>query len=315
MCRLFGFRSNVPSQAHRSLLEAENAMARQALNHADGWGIGWFLGEDPYVLKADGGAAADERFERITRRLTSHTFVVHVRRATIGRVDQLNSHPFRHGQWMFAHNGTIFDFERVRDRVVQAILPALRPLIFGDTDSEHLFYYLLSAMEQAGLCPEGHCAVPTDAAARVLRQAVGTLYDWCQEEGLEPPLCNYILTNGQVFFAQRAGLELHLATQKVMCRDFATCTAEKLCMQALRPLPLPARAPDARVRSCNHLLVASEPIGAEDIWEEVPQGCLVALDPELGLHLYRPSPSFRPNPAWLRPAQGRGARPAERATG
>ena len=53
MCRLFGFRSNVPSRTHRSLLEAENSVSRQAQRHKDGWGIGYFLGQD--ALRAPRG--------------------------------------------------------------------------------------------------------------------------------------------------------------------------------------------------------------------------------------------------------------------
>lgn len=297
MCRLFGFRSNVPSQAHRSLVEAENAMVNQARHHADGWGIGWFLGQDPYVLKAEGGAADDERFHRISRRLTSHTFLVHVRKATVGRVDQLNSHPFRHGRWMFAHNGTIFGFSRIRQRVVDAILPDLRPLIFGNTDSEHLFYYLLSALQRAGECRLGHGACHLERAVPALRAAIDDLYTWCEQAGLEPPLCNYILTNGDVLVAQRAGLELYFSTQKVSCRDFATCQAEKLCMRPSLPLP----EPDGDgFRRCNHLLVASEPIGDEDTWEALPDGHLLGLDDAMRLRVYAPPPHFRPNPAWPR---------------
>ncbi|MCB9778190.1 MAG: class II glutamine amidotransferase [Alphaproteobacteria bacterium] len=301
MCRLFGFRSNVPSQAHRSLLEAENAIASQARYHADGWGIGWFLGQDPYVLKAESGAAGDERFARITKRLTSHTFVVHVRRATVGVVDQLNSHPFRHGRWMLAHNGTIFGFDAVRDRVLDATLPELRPLIFGNTDSEHLFFYLLSALHGVGQCHLGHAEIDVSVAAVALRDAVDRIYGWCETAGLEPPILNFILTNGAALFAQRAGLELFLATQKVSCRDYDSCTADKICFAALRPLP--KQAPDGPVRRCNHLLVASERIGAEDIWEEVPQGHLLALDEDLQLSLFAPAPRFRPNPAWPRPRE------------
>jgi predicted glutamine amidotransferase len=46
VCRLFGFRSSVPSQPHRSLMDAENALAAQSLRHPDGWGIGWFADGD-----------------------------------------------------------------------------------------------------------------------------------------------------------------------------------------------------------------------------------------------------------------------------
>lgn len=295
MCRLFGFRSNVASTAHRSLLEAENSLARQARDHADGWGIGWYHGTDPYLLKSEGGAASDERFHRVTRRLSSHAFLVHVRKATVGAVDQLNCHPFRHGRWMFAHNGTLWGFDRLREPMLARTSASLRPLIFGETDSEHLFYYLLSAIERAGLCVVGHAEPPVPSVAAALREASDQLFALADELGVQPPSCNYLLTNGSVLIAQRAGPGLHLATQKVRCADLESCQAEKLCMMPLRPLR--ARPGSGFVRRCNHLLVSSEPIGGEDIWEEVPQGHLLALDAELSLYLYGPTPRFQLAPS------------------
>ena len=47
------------------------------------------------------------------------------------------------------------------------------------------------------------------------------------------------------------------------------------------PLPaLPALTarPGDRARRCNHLLVASEPLSGEDIWEEIPEGWMLSLD-------------------------------------
>ena len=303
MCRLFGFRSDVPSTAHRSLLEAENALADQATNHADGWGIGYYLGADAYLLKADSGAAGDERFAHVTRRLQSHTFVVHVRKATVGQRDMLNTHPFRHGRWLFAHNGTLWGFDdadnALRAKIVEATCPALRPLIFGRTDSEHLFYFFLSALQEAGLPVDGHGDVPVETAAPVLRRSLQRVFVWAQDAGLAPPLLNFILTNGRSFFAQQGGIELFVASQKRHCADFDTCKAEKVCF-----LPLPGierygtrPAPDGPWRKVNHLLVASEPIGEEDRWELVPEGHLLALDEQMQLHLYGPPAVFQTCPA------------------
>jgi hypothetical protein len=84
---------------------------------------------------------------------------------------------------------------------------------------------------------------------------------------------NFILTNGSVFVANRSGRELFHATQKTICRDFATCTwPDKICM-------LPDR-PGDRV---NHLLVASERIGEEDRWHEVPEGTMLLLSEDFRL--------------------------------
>jgi predicted glutamine amidotransferase len=292
MCRLFGFRSNVVSGAHGSLVAAENALARQAQAHKDGWGIGYFIGEEAYIMKSDTGAAQDERFDRITRRLQSHAFVVHVRRATVGQVDYLNSHPFRHGNWVFAHNGTIYGFEEMRTRMLGEIAPHLKPLVFGVTDSEHLFYYLVSALAKAGLPDGGRGNVDPEIAANALRHAMSKLFKWAEELGVEAPLINFILTNGRVFFAQRAGIALYMASQKVFCHDYEVCPEpNKICMDVVRPIERlwDQRAGPRPTRRVNHLTIASEPIGKESIWETVPDGALVVLNEALELALY-PAP-------------------------
>jgi hypothetical protein len=52
----------------------------------------------------------------------------------------------------------------------------------------------------------------------------------------------------------------------------------------------PTRADD-RV---NHLLVASERIGDEDRWEEVPEGGMVVLSEDFRLTMRGPVPAWRP---------------------
>jgi glutamine amidotransferase len=290
MCRLFGFRSSVPSRAHRSLVEAENALAVQAEQHQDGWGIGYYIGRDAYIIKSDASAHQSERFRLASSRLQSHTFVVHVRRATVGGRDHLNSHPFRFGRWTFAHNGTLEGFEHTKPWVLEKTLPALRPLVFGSTDSEHFFYYLISELDRAGVDRAGHEAVDTTVASLALRDAVDALYVQAQEQNLAPPILNFVLTNGDVFFAMRAGKELFMATQKNFCGDFETCAEpRKVCMERIRPNP--------RV---NHLIVSSEKIGSEDIWEELPEGNMVVLDAGFRLSTLEAPPHFEECPPELR---------------
>jgi predicted glutamine amidotransferase len=292
MCRLFGFRSNVLSNAHHSLMEAENAVARQAELHKDGWGIGYYLEEEPYLFRAAKGAAEDHRFQKMSQRLRSQTFVVHVRRATVGDVDSFNSHPFRFGKWLFAHNGTIFDFDRIRPQIMQDIDERFHPLIFGSTDSERYFYFILSHLIQNGIPKDGRGEIDIERAAEAQQTALSKIFKWVKEEGLEPPKANYILTNGTVMFGRRAGLELFLATQKINCAEAETCPeADKICLAGiLPPLKIAARRP----RKCNHLIMASEPIGNQDIWEEIPDGSLVSLDENYKLRLHE-----APNPFWV----------------
>lgn len=292
MCRLFGFRSNVPSRAHHSLVAAENAVSNQAEHHSDGWGIGYYLDDEPYLFRATKGAAEDSRFQMLSESLRSSTFLVHVRRATVGDIDSFNSHPFRFGTWMFAHNGTIFDFETLKPLIMADILPEFQSLIFGSTDSERYFYFLLSHMIRAGISKSGRGHIDIDCAATAQKDALSKIFQWCQEKGIEAPKANYILTNGEVMFARRAGLELYLSTQKKTCREVLQCKeVDKFCLHTqFASLANTRQHP----RRCKHLLVASEPTGSENIWEEIPDGGLVSLDEQLQLRLHA-----SPEPFWV----------------
>jgi len=287
VCRIFGFRSAVPSRAHRSLVDAENALADQSRKHPDGWGIGYVLGDDAYVVKSDRSAHDCQRFARTCERLTSHTFVVHVRKATVGSVDPLNAHPFRFGRWLFAHNGTVDDFEGHRDWFLEQIDPDLRAHVMGDTDSEHLFFVLLTALRRAGIARASRDGDAT-LVGRTVRTVLQSLDRAAIERGGHRPLLNVLLTDGRVFVAHRAGMPLFLSTQKHHCPDALTCpAADKVCLLAQRPGDRPV----------NHLLVASEPIGeAENRWEEIADGTTLVCDE--GFRLTQTAPE----PGWVAPA-------------
>jgi predicted glutamine amidotransferase len=170
--------------------------------------------------------------------------------------------------------------------------------VFGTTDSESFFYYLLSALDDAGVSMDGREEVDQQVATQALRDAVDRLYGWAEERGIDAPIANYILTNGRIFFAQRAGLDLHMATQKLSCRDFDVCAEpNKVCMDAAPALQVPqGDATSGQTRPVNHLLVSSEPIGGEDIWEEVPQGAMVVMGTDFRVSLQAGPPRFRVSP-------------------
>ena len=281
MCRLFGFRSSVLSRAHRSLIAAENALATQALAHPHGWGIGYFAQGEAYVIKSEHGAAGSESFRRAADRLASNALVAHVRRATVGSVDSLNTHPFRNGRWIFAHNGTLFGFcgegtPGLEDRLAAATPADLWQRRLGTTDTEAFFCFLLGILRDRGVDPEGGSPIDPDAVSAAVVEAVGRVVGWAEELGVAEPVVNFLLTNGRAFFAHRRGRELFFSTQKLLCRDALTCSEpDKPCLLRVRP--------HDRV---NHLLVASERIGDEDVWEEVPEQTLLALGEDFRLRSY-----------------------------
>ena len=273
MCRLFGFRSAVLSRAHRSLIEAENALAQQATSHPDGWGLAYFHHGEPYRIKSARGAADSASFRRASESLASHTMVAHVRRATVGDLSSFNVHPFRHGRWVCAHNGTLFGFDTLGPRLMAEMRGDLGSRVLGTTDSETLFFWLLSRLEAVGIDPLGNVDPEVGLLTDTLLDAHARLRAHALAAGAETPVVNFILTNGSTFCAQRFGRDLFLASQKIRCRDAHTCPwPDRICLE-------PERF-DGRL---NHLLLASERIGDEDRWERVPDATLLVVGPDFRL--------------------------------
>lgn len=274
MCRLFGFRSAVVSHAHRSLIAAHNALAEQAREHPHGWGIGYFEGGEAFLVKSEAAAAESTSFRRAADRLSSSALVAHVRRATVGGVGPLNTHPFRNGRWVFAHNGTVHGFSELEGQFAAHTPAGLWGRRLGATDSEAFFYFLLGQLGREGIDVEGGGRVEIDRITEATRAAVGRVGQWAAAAGSPAPILNFLLTNGRTFVANRRGRELFFATQKRLCRDAEHCRAvEKPCLLAVRPSD-----------NVNHLLVASEPIGDEDHWEPVAEDSLVGVDEDFRLH-------------------------------
>ena len=84
MCRLFGFRSIIESKVHSSLMNAENALGIQSVDHPDGWGVAYYIGYSPHLIKADRPAIECEIFKKVSGVVSSHTVLAHIRKSTIG---------------------------------------------------------------------------------------------------------------------------------------------------------------------------------------------------------------------------------------
>ena len=180
---------------------------------------------------------------------------------------------------MFCHNGTVFGFEHLREQMWEETDPAFQPLILGDTDSEHLFFWLLSRLDCAGVDRAGRVECDANEVARVVRESLLELDMRARALDLERPILNVLLTDGRIMVGHKAGMPLFLSTQKHRCADFDTCTAVKYCME-------PERPSNGQV---NHLLLASEQIASdENRWEELADGSTVSLCGEMMLRLTAP---------------------------
>ena len=100
--------------------------------------------EGPGVYHSVAPAWADANLRELAGHIESPLFLVHVRAAIGSPVQQTNCHPFRHGHWLFVHNGYVADLHVLRRDLMLAIDPALFAEVQGSTDTEVVFYLALT---------------------------------------------------------------------------------------------------------------------------------------------------------------------------
>ena len=270
MCRLFGFRSVIPSQVHQSLLDADNALGQQSVRHPDGWGVAHYVNGAPHLIRSCETALSDTLFHRVSGVVASETVVAHVRKATQGRKSVLNCHPFQHGRWVFAHNGDVENFDEVKDELKQRIYPKFRRYILGDTDSEVIFGLFLSRLSDFGATDQ---SPQVEAVVDALADTVKTVRQIADRVGLKClARLSFVVTDGTILVAHQGGKELFWSTYKSKCPDRNVC--EDFAPECESP---------SSTGFVNHLIISSEPLGGTNIWSEMAVGEFVGIDARMKL--------------------------------
>jgi glutamine amidotransferase len=266
MCRLYGFRANEPTKVECSLVRAQNAlmaqsrMDREGLTHGHGWGVAEHPDGVPLVEKQAWAAYHGEQFKKTAARVYSRSVIAHVRRATVGPPGLENTHPFVHGVWLFAHNGTLPNFERLRHRLLEAMDSLHRTEIRGSTDSEHLFRYLLSHWERR----------PERPLLETLRSGLEQVVAWCLEiDDAAKISLNVLWADGERMVGSRLNRTLWYLERE----ELVTC---EICGKS--------HVHHDPKQSYRAVEIASEPITRER-WLQVPNGTVFNVDPDLRLRI------------------------------
>jgi predicted glutamine amidotransferase len=196
MCRLLGIVASRPMDFRTLLAERPRSLAALGEEHRDGWGLASFSGGRWELHKGTDPASRDARFHARALDLRGELLVSHVRKRTVGMTRTANSHPFSHGRWVFAHNGTIDD----RAWLTTRISNARASQIVGDTDSELFFAFLLTTLDAAGLADTPSSST-TDTIAPVTaecraRDGFGSF--------------SFLLSDGESCWAHRFGRSLYV---------------------------------------------------------------------------------------------------------
>ena len=274
MCRWLAY-SGSPVLLEELIYKPKHSLIDQSLHsrlgaettNGDGFGIGWYTDADtPGVFHSMEPAWNDRNLRELAGHVKSGLVFAHIRAATATPVQLTNCHPFRHGNWLWMHNGVIYDFQRVKRDLVLAVDPALYPEIEGSTDSEVFFFLALTL----GL---------KDDPAKAVQDAVGFIEATGRRHGVAHPIqMTVATTNGESIWGFRYSSEGR-SRSLFFSTDLAT-------MKMLYPDNARFQELDEESR-----LVVSEPLAnLAGAWNEVPESSWGVVQPGRDeLHTFVPT--------------------------
>jgi glutamine amidotransferase len=220
--------------------------------NGDGFGVGWYGNrERPGLFRSIRPAWNDFNLRDLAANVESHLFLAHVRATSLATVQETNCHPFRYGNWLFVHNGEIFEIEKFRRELLMAIGPEFFGNILGTTDSEVMFHLALTF------------GLERDAPQALARMA-GFVEEVGRASGVEESLWMTVAaTDGQTLYAARYASD----------RNAPTLYYSPDVQEVYRVNPAITGRFGAEARA-----VVSEPVGEfPQIWTEVPQASLLTV--------------------------------------
>ncbi|MBD3305413.1 hypothetical protein GF339_03465 [candidate division KSB3 bacterium] len=207
MCELFGLSCNKKVSISFSFM----GLADASLAHESGWGIGFYrTGNDtvpPYAtIVKEPISARNSIFNYFLKYgyIQSHIFVSHFRVASVGVQVPLNTHPFQlmvdprsdtlqEKSWIFAHSGTMRGIKEDPRFQTRVITP------HGNTDSEHVFCYLIEQLRQAYV--DNGFRLSRDEKIQILETSAAAL------SAAYPDSLNFLLSDGKRIYAYYGGYD------------------------------------------------------------------------------------------------------------
>lgn len=257
MCRFIAYHGKKPVQLKMILTEWPNSLISQSrlakesttCINGDGFGIGWYnreIDDEPAIFRSVRPAWNDANLNSLASKVLSKCCVAHIRASTVGDVALANCHPFGYKEFLFVHNGTIYNFSQIRRKLVCGMSDPYFSQIKGQTDSEHLFFKMMEELDKKE-------AVTTKALFETLQSTINYLNHLFQLEGAPANFrINSVLTNGEIMAVIRYS---HLAETLPHTLYYST--------EAI---------PDA-------IMVASEKLTDSDtLWKEIPANHVLLIE-------------------------------------
>ena len=266
MCRFVAYLGESPVILSDVVAHPENSLVSQSQRsseqsfglNGDGFGLGWYdhaIDDTPGRFKSTRPAWNDKNLGHISSKIRSKCFIGHVRASSIGDVTLANCHPFGYRQFLFAHNGKIDCFNKIKRPLIEQLQDDFYHEINGQTDSEHFFILVMDILSHESSEPT------LDQMAEAVLEAIRRVRALQSQLENQPFFkLNAVLTDGRQMLAVRytAG-----KTQAPLSLHYAVGNHIKQDGQGVAMLDQPGRE--------SALLVASEVLtDYAQRWQEVP---------------------------------------------
>jgi glutamine amidotransferase len=208
MCRLMAYKGT-PIVIDSLLYQPKNSLINQSLHareieeplNGDGFGVGWYVREvnsEPVTFVSVNPAWSNRNLRNLAPKVRTDCMIAHVRAASVGEVSESNCHPFQYKNLLMAHNGGIENFGLVKRKIREPLSDELYNWIKGQTDSEHIFAYLLNYLFK------NHKVINTDAIADSFEHTFKFVIKLMKDAGItDAAYLNMALTNGLFIVATR----------------------------------------------------------------------------------------------------------------
>jgi len=208
MCRLMAYKGT-PIVIDDLLYKPKNSLITQSINakeieeplNGDGFGIGWYAPEinnEPVTFVSVNPAWNNRNLRNLAPKIKTNCLLAHVRAATVGDVSESNCHPFQYKDLLMAHNGGVEEFGKIKRHLRAPLSNELYNWIKGQTDSEHLFAYLLNHLFN------NHKVVTPETVVDSFEQMFRDVKDLMAKYDIkEEAYMNMAFTNGEFVVASR----------------------------------------------------------------------------------------------------------------
>lgn len=201
MCRLMAYMGS-PIIIDKLLYQPKNSLVNQSINakeieeplNGDGFGIGWYVRDlnfEPVTFVSVHPAWSNRNLRNLAPKIQTDCFIAHVRAASVGEVSESNCHPFQYKNLLMMHNGGVEQFSNIKRKIREPLTDELYNWIKGQTDSEHIFAYLLNDLLKSNK------AVDPEAVVQAFENTFSALKKMMAANNVkEPAYLNMVVTNG-----------------------------------------------------------------------------------------------------------------------